>query len=116
MRNMSFTHTRLQIIHRTKTVTHRLGWENLKPGQRFQAVEKSMGLHKGEKVKRLAILECVSNRRVLLEDITDDDVAKEGFPVWTRADFLRLFYRNNPQLKRGQKISRIEFRYIEEET
>jgi hypothetical protein len=52
-RLMSFAHTTDQIRNRTKTVTRRNGWADLKPGELFWAVEKAMGLKPGEKVKRV---------------------------------------------------------------
>lgn len=112
--NMSFSHTVEQIRNRTKTVTRRLGWLKIKPGDRFWAVVKAMGLKKGEKVERLDLCECVSNRRELPSDITDEDVTKEGFPGWTRDQFLKLFYRINQTLRCGQRISRIEFKYVKD--
>ena len=41
--------TKEQILARTKTVTRRLGWWFLKPGDVVWACEKCMGLKKGEK-------------------------------------------------------------------
>jgi hypothetical protein len=48
MRNISFSITRFQFCDRTKTVTRRLGWAKLKPGDVLMGVEKAMGLKKGE--------------------------------------------------------------------
>ncbi len=47
---MSFRLTAEQMRARTKTVTRRLGWSSLKPGDIVQPVEKAQGLRKGEKV------------------------------------------------------------------
>lgn len=83
-RLMSFAHTVEQIRAGTKTVTRRLGWENLRPGERFWAVERLRGLKKGSHVKRLALLECVSNRREPIAAVLTASVAeisKEGFPA-----------------------------------
>ena len=49
-RNMSFALTTKQIEDETKDVTRRNGWWFLKPGDQIWAVEKCMGLKKGEKV------------------------------------------------------------------
>ena len=57
MRNMSFYHTTEQIRNRSKTVTRRLGWAFLKPGDRVRAIVKGRGLKKGQKVEPLAGLE-----------------------------------------------------------
>lgn len=64
MRNMSFSLTTPQMRDRTKTLTRRLGWYSLKPGDRVQAVVKGMGLKKGEKVERLCVIEVVSVHRI----------------------------------------------------
>ncbi len=53
MRNMSFMLTTQQMQDRTKDVTRRVGWWFLKPGDVIMAVEKGMGLKKGEKIKRM---------------------------------------------------------------
>lgn len=42
MRNMSFALTKRQVLERTKTVTRRLGWEKLRPGDLVRAVEKGV--------------------------------------------------------------------------
>ena len=69
MRNMSFSLTTEQIRNRTKDVTRRLGWKNLKPGEHFRAVEKCQGLKKGEHIVKLYELECISNIPEPLKDI-----------------------------------------------
>ena len=50
-RNMSFMITTEQIKNRTKTVTRRLGWNFLKPGEVVNACEKCRGLKAGQKVQ-----------------------------------------------------------------
>ena len=111
--NMSFSHTTDQIINRTKTVTRRLGWRKLRQGQQLWAVRKAMGLRPGEKIERLALIEVVSNRREALLDVNAADVAREGFPEMSREDFIGLFLRINPTMTRFQRVSRIEFKYLE---
>ena len=64
---MSFALTTEQIFNRTKTVTRRVGWTFLKPGDLLCAVRKGQGLKKGEKVERLATLRVVSVRRESLD-------------------------------------------------
>ncbi len=94
-RNMSFAHTKSQILDRTKTVTRRRRWFNLTPGERFWAVEKLQGLKKGDHIMRLALCECVSNLNEQLMEIDKHpgDVAKEGFPGMSVLEFIRLFAR-----------------------
>ncbi len=111
-RNMSFSHNVEQIRDRSKTVTRRLGWRTLKPGDRVWAVKKAMGLKPGEKVERLALLEIVSVRRESLSKVTKKEVAREGFsgrcPEW----FILLFYKINPTMEAFDDITRIEFKYV----
>ncbi len=73
-RNISFSMTTPQFIDGSKTVTRRMGWKFLKPGDVLCAVEKGMGLKKGEKVKRLGHIkiECVDFERIC--DIDQADV------------------------------------------
>lgn len=111
MRNMSFFHTQEQVRDRTKFVTRRIGWDNLKAGDRFTAIVKGQGLKKGEKIKVLALLECVSNRRELLWDITPEDCGLEGFPHFIPDDFIAMFCRNMGCLC-VQPVNRIEFKYV----
>ncbi len=93
MRLMSFALTTAQLLDGSKTVTRRVGWANLKPGDRLKAVRKAMGLKPGEKVDVLAEIEVVSVRRERLDAITPADVLAEGFPAWTSqvAEFVEMF-------------------------
>lgn len=112
MRHMSFFLTTKQIQARTKTVTRRMGWRNLKPGQTFWACRKCQGLRKGEKIERLAPLRCVSNEAVRLDTIDADDVAREGFPDMTPAEFVAMFCRHM-KVTPETMIQRIEFEYLD---
>ena len=114
MGNMAFSHTVDQILAETKTVTRLLGWLKLKPGDRFWAVEKTMGLKPGEKVRRLKLCECVSNRRESLMDVTLADVAREGFPDMSQYEFIRMFCQINRPCQDDWLVSRIEFKYVAE--
>ncbi len=113
MKNMSFSLTTNQIRNRTKTVTRRLGWRNLKPGDLIQAVVKGMGLKKGEKVQRLCVICVVGVRRECLDRalVERHSTVKEGFPNLTRRQFVDLFSKHN-RCRRGVLITRIEFEYI----
>lgn len=79
MRNMSFFKTTDQIRSGTKTVTRRLGWKFLKPGDRVMAVVKCQGLKKGEKIEKIRPLLIVGVNREPLYKIENEDVIKEGF-------------------------------------
>ena len=112
-RNMSFMLTTRQVEDESKDVTRRDGWWFLKPGDRLWAVEKAMGLKKGEKVKRLKLIEVVSTRAEQLDAIDGDDVKREGFPDWKPIDFI-WFYRYHNGGWVDQIVNRIEFKYVKD--
>lgn len=111
MRNMSFFLTRRQYEQRTKTVTRRLGWANLKPGEQFMGVVKGQGIPKGGHVEKLHTSECVSNRPERLDAITQEDCEKEGFPYWTPAQFVHFFCHAN-KCTPDTIVNRIEFKHL----
>jgi len=111
MRNISFSLTTAQVMAQTKTVTRRLGWYGLKPGDRLQAVEKAMGLKRGEKVVKLCVIEVVSVRQEPLNMISDDDVLREGFPGKNKGWFVLFFCLNNG-VGPLCPVNRIEFKYL----
>ena len=110
-RNMSFMLTTKQIKNRTKTVTRRIGWDFLRPGDIVNAVEKGMGLKKGEKIKYLCQIRIKSIRKESLFDITQADCVREGFPEMTPDEFVRFFCEHIGHVYIG-KINRIEFEYL----
>lgn len=122
-RNMSFSMTTEQIKDRSKTVTRRMGWRHLEPGHQVWAVEKAMGLKKGEKVKRLALLKVVDVRRERLELMTtaeefppgkyygDRECVLEGFPEMSSAGFVDMFVAAN-RCAPSDDVTRIEFEYV----
>lgn len=115
MRNISFAMTTKQIENRTKTVTRRLGWWGVKPGTMLRAVEKGMGLKKGQKARQLDEI-CVSDSRPeRLGDITQEDVVLEGFPEMTPDQFVKMFC--NAHASKGITgntiVNRIEFEYVD---
>lgn len=115
MRNMSFSLTTDQIRDGTKTVTRRLGWKFLKPGDLVRPVVKGMGLKKGEKVQPIrGPLRVVSARRETLRDMIYERNAckKEGFPMLTTLKFIRMF-RRHMRVEMKTIITRIEFEYTD---
>jgi len=108
---MSFAMTANQIRNRTKTVTRRFGWKFLKPGDLVCAVEKGMGLKKGEKVKRICTIRIISTRLEPLQAIDDDDLILEGFPSYTVTQFINMLASKNG-VTRESIVNRIEFEYI----
>lgn len=138
MRNMSFMLTTAQIKNRTKTVTRRVGWTFLKPGDLIQAIEKGQGLKKGEKVKRLAVLRVETVRRERLDLMHNEtgyglrEAAREGFPDMTGKQFVNFFCSTHKVpdkrawgglLKKRtpfpmlpcDEVTRIEFSYVSED-
>ena len=72
-----------------------------------------MGLRLGERLERLGLIRIVSVRRERLNQITDEDVAREGFPGMTRTDFMRFFVDEmRPKFGCLQPLTRIEFEYL----
>lgn len=120
MRNMSFAMTTQQFMDGTKDVTRRFGWWFLKPGDKLQAVAKGMGLKKGEKIKRLGVIEIVSVRGEPLQEMLDnldygfEEVRREGYPFGTEwpsifVETLCRHYRVTPD----KICNRIEFKKID---
>lgn len=112
MRNMSFFLTQRQVRGQIKDVTRRLGWDDLKPGERVQAVVKGQGIPKGGKVEKITEIECVSNRKEMLCAITPAEVLREGFSAMSPADFVEMFCKHN-KCKPRDFVNRIEFKYVE---
>ena len=116
---MAFSHTSPQILDRSKTVTRRTGWRYLRPGDLIEAVEKSRGLKKGERVRTLGVLRVVSVRvEPLSRLVTDaryaeDELPREGFPCWSRDDFIAMFLRVNSLKSTAVKVTRVEFEYVQ---
>lgn len=123
MRNMSFALTTEQVIAGTKTVTRRLGWLNLKPGDTIQPVKKCMGLKKGEKLDKLTDpLRVVSVRREKLRRMIDDmqygfdECVKEGFAnhpdlQWP-SQFVEFFCATHRGCTLDSDVTRIEFEFL----
>ena len=123
MRNISFMLTRPQVLARTKTVTRRLGWRNLKRGDLLSGVEKGMGLKAGEKVVRLATIRVVDVRveplRLMLDDLDYgfEECAKEGFgdhaSLRYPSEFVPFFCGSHKGCTPDTEVTRIEFEYLD---
>ncbi len=115
MRNMSFGLTKAQFRDRTKTVTRRNGWAFLTPGTKLMAVEKAMGLKRGETIVRLGPIEIVNVRREPLLEILNEPngCTLEGFPEWDEdpQQFVDFYCDHNGNDAR-EDITRIEYRYL----
>ena len=123
MRNMSFALTTGQIRDGSKTVTRRLGWLNLKPGDMVRPVKKCMGLKPGEKIEPLRDpVRVVSVRREPLKRMTEDpeyglaECEREGFaghPAYKwPSEFVAMFCSTHKGCTPGTEVTRIEFGYV----
>lgn len=122
MRNMSFALTTNQIMEGTKTVTRRLGWVNLQPGQQLRPVRKCMGLRPGEKLDVLRDpLTVLSVRREPLRKLLDEteygfkECELEGFGnhpdyQWPSC-FVAMFCATHKGCTPETLVTRIEFSY-----
>ena len=110
-RLMSVALTEDAVRERRKTVTRRLGWTFLKPGDRLTLCRKVMGRKKGEPLVRIAEVEVVSVRREPLYWVTADDVEREGFPGMDLWDFIQ-FFREHMHVGATATVTRIEWRYL----
>lgn len=110
-RNISFQLTIEQVKNRTKTVTRRLGWQFLKPGDELNAVDRTMGFKPGQHPVHLARIRVVNIRREPLNAITWNDCNYEGFPEMTPKEFIEFFSRER-RIFPTDPITRIEFEYV----
>ncbi|MEM7323490.1 MAG: ASCH domain-containing protein [Actinomycetota bacterium] len=112
---MAFSATVEQMRNGTKTVTRRdvNKWGSLVPGERLLVIEKGMGLRKGERQIVIGEIEIVDVRVEPLCDITDEDVAAEGFPghdtAWFFENVWTTIHGHQPP---HTPVRRIEFRHI----
>ncbi len=120
-RNMSFSITTEQMRNQTKTVTRRLGWQFLKPGDVLNAVVKAMGLKPGEKVQRICQIRVTDVRREPLCKMSKSpaygmqETTLEGYPPGTDKPWPSVFvemFCNAMGCSSSDDITRIEFEYI----
>ena len=92
---MSFSLTKKQFLAGTETVTRRLGWKCLVGDEwkSVMAVNKCMGLKKGEKIQKYGEIKA-RGRMERLCDITKSEVVKEGFPDMATKQFVAFFCKN----------------------
>lgn len=124
-RLLSVALTEPQVVARDKTVTRRLGWWEdkngrrlLVPGARLTLVRQAMGRRRKdgtvEPLVRLAEVEVTDVRREQLAAILPSDVAREGFPGWTRMEFIDFFCRSM-RCEPATVVTRIAWRYLDAE-
>jgi hypothetical protein len=119
MRNMSCSLTKEQVLARTKLVTRRLGWLDLRPGELIQLCEKCMGRKKGEPLVKLAVVRIVSVRRERLDRMERRprygavECRLEGFPEKTPAEFVLFFCETHAKCTPKKTITRILWTYVD---
>lgn len=109
--NMSFSLTTAQVRAKTKTHTLRTRWRWLKGGEILMAVEKGMGLKKGEKVVKLGQIRVTKVTWKRLNTITQEQVIREGFPEMTPKQFIEFFCKHMGVHPR-KRVNFIEFDYV----
>jgi hypothetical protein len=110
---MSVTLTEDAVRERRKTVTRRLGWRMLKPGDHLTLCRKVMGRRKDDPLVRICEVEVVDVLREKLWHITEEDVEREGFDLneWQPSDFVE-FFCEHMNCKPDTAVTRIEWRYL----
>jgi hypothetical protein len=112
-RLMSVALTEDAVRARQKTVTRRLGWKFVKPGDRLTLARKVMGRKKDEPLVRIAEVEVVSVRREQLWHIDEDDVEREGFGDEMVPSEFVAFFCEALNCEPDTEVTRIEWRYPE---
>lgn len=112
-RLMAVSLTEPQVRTRAKTVTRRTGWRMLRAGDQLTLCRKVMGRRRGEPLERIAAVQVTSVRREPLDAITAADVAAEGFPQMTPAQFVSFFCRTHRGCTPSTEVARIEWRYLD---
>lgn len=118
MRNISFSLTTPQFRARSKSVTRRLGWLTVKPGDRLMGCEKCRGLKPGEPLVRLGEIEVLNVRREPLRRMAEDvdygeaECIREGFPDLEPWEFVVMFIDSHKGCAPETTVTRIEFRYV----
>lgn len=118
MPNMSFSKTLEQFRKRTKTVTRRIGKREIFIGAVYTAIEKGMGLKKGEKVVPMGCFIPTSARWEPLDRMIKEpeygraEVILEGFPEMTPAEFVEMFCTMH-HIPPDHLVNRIEFVYVD---
>ena len=122
MRNMSFSLTQEQARTRTKDVTRRQHWDNLKPGDMIQQIVKGQGLKKGQHVEKIHIIRIISVQAEHVDDIVSRwyrdgkfEAGREGFPQWVGQEwrFVEMYCKAN-KCRCFDDCDRIEFEYVED--
>lgn len=116
-RLMSVSLTEEAVAARAKTVTRRLGWKFLQPGDQLTLCRKVMGRRHPDgtvdPLVRLADVEVVSVRREPLAAITPDDVRAEGIHTTATPSEWARWYASTMGCQPDTIVTRIEWRYLD---
>ncbi|MFE3280333.1 hypothetical protein [Nocardia sp. NPDC059239] len=119
-RLMAVSLTEPQMQARTKTVTRRMGWRNLRSGQRLTLCRKVMGRRRRggsvEPLVRIVDVEVVAVGEERLDAITPDEVTREGFPEMTVPAFVEFFCGSHKGCTPASTVTRIQWRYLDTDT
>jgi hypothetical protein len=113
-----FSRTASQILDRSQTVTRRVGWRFLEPGDLVQAIEARPGSDGARAVRPLAVLRIrdvrVERLSRLISDpaYAEDELPREGFPCWSRDEFVTTFCRTHRLKTVDVDITRLEFEHV----
>jgi hypothetical protein len=114
MKRMSFSMTTAAARAHTESVTRRLGWWSVKPGEVIMAIEKGMGLKKGEKQVEIGPFRVVSAKGEQVRDFFKygpEECAREGFPDLTPVQFVAMFKRHH-SIPDNWPVNRIEIEWL----
>lgn len=115
---MSVAMTADAVIERRKTVTRRVGWLMLRPGDTLTLCRKVQGRRKGEPLERLAEVEVVRVDREHLSNLTHfpdygaREVGLEGFPGMDPARFVLDYFVDAQGMDPDDLVTRIEWAYL----
>lgn len=111
MRNISFHLTQKQMRDRTKTVTRRLNWSNVKIGETLMACVKCQGIPKGGSIEHIHAIRVLDVRLEPLNAITAEDCALEGFPEMSPQEFVQMFC-SHMGCQPTDEVKRIQFEHL----
>lgn len=111
MRNISFSITLESFNNRTKTVTRRLGWSFLKPGDVLMGVEKAQGIKKGELKRLHEIVKVGWQPLEQMHFYGVHEVTSEGFSSLSVDGFINMFC-SKMDCTPDTMVNRIEFKHL----
>jgi hypothetical protein len=118
VRRIWFSATAAQILDRSQTVTRRIGWRFLQSGDLVQAIGTRPGSHGDGAVRPLGVLRILDVRverlsRLISEPAYgEDELPREGFPCWSRDEFVESFRRAHRLKTTDTEITRIAFEHV----